>query len=413
MLRSAGRPERAVPAVIVAGTNGKGSTSACLASILTESGLRTGLYTSPHLVRLEERWRIDGADVTSRELRDAIRTLRENSKRSGVVPTYFEAVTLLAFILFDARRCDVAVLEVGMGGRLDATNVVRPVASLIAPVALDHMEYLGRTIRAVSREKAGVIHRGAIALTSSTDPVAIEVIAKRVATIGAIGPHRVAEETRATSPRLVGGRSRFRLTTPRATYRVDVALPGAHQVSNVALAVRAAEELSQRFGTIDRASIERGLERAVWRGRLERFVIEGRDVWVDGAHNPAGAETVARFVETHLARPRTLVLGMLSDKDVEGVTAILAPSFDRVVVTAARSDRALPVSRLRRYVEASGGRVIAVRKNVASAIRAALDLSEVGPTVICGSLYVAGEAVATLDRLVGREPSCASQDHRE
>src|ERR1044071_9599339 len=163
LLREVGRPERAYRSIIVAGTNGKGSTSATLDSILRESGYRVGLYTSPHLVDLRERWMIDGAPISDELLTHAIAWLQ----RTSVVPTYFEALTLIAFIAFAEARCELAVLEVGMGGRLDATNVVKPIASVITPIGFDHIDYLGNTLRKIAREKAGVIHRGAVVLTTN------------------------------------------------------------------------------------------------------------------------------------------------------------------------------------------------------------------------------------------------------
>src|SRR5436305_7183398 len=177
-----GHPERRFPSVIVAGTNGKGSTSATLASILHESGYRTGLYTSPHLVDLRERWMIGGAPIDEELLTHAIALLQRASV--AIVPTYFEALTLIAFIAFREAQCGVAVLEVGMGGRLDATNVVRPVASIITPIGFDHMEYLGRTLRKIASEKAGVIHRGAVVLTTNTDDVVLGVLRERAAKFG-------------------------------------------------------------------------------------------------------------------------------------------------------------------------------------------------------------------------------------
>ena len=403
MLGVAGRPERRVPAIIVAGTNGKGSTSAVLASILTSAGLRTGLYTSPHLVRIEERWRIDGSDLNSSVLDRAIERLAKIARKSGVLPTYFEALTMLAFIVFADAGCDVAVLEVGMGGRLDATNVVRPVASLITPVSLDHMEYLGTTIRAVAREKAGVIHRGSIVLTSNTDPAAVDVIGRRASGIGAAGLFVTPEETTTTVPRIVAGRSRFRLETPRASYPADTSLLGSHQVANVSLAVRAAEELASVFPAIDRRAIIAGIRRVVWRGRLERFVVEGREVWVDGAHNPAGAEILGGFVRKHIPSPRTLVLGILADKDARGIVAAIAPSFDEIVVTSPTSERALSTSELRGIVSDVAPKVrIRSRGRVRGAMRVALEKAPSGAIVVCGSLYVAGEAVATLDEWGGR-----------
>jgi len=166
-LRVLGYPERAYPSIIVAGTNGKGSTSATLASILNGSGYRTGLYTSPHLVELRERWAINETMIDEASLLGAIKELRMAADRVGILPTYFEALTLIAFTAFARAKCDLAVLEVGMGGRLDATNVVRPIAALITPIGFDHTEFLGNTIRKIAAEKAGVIHRGAIVLTTN------------------------------------------------------------------------------------------------------------------------------------------------------------------------------------------------------------------------------------------------------
>src|SRR5204863_2985880 len=169
LLRTLRNPERAYRSIIVAGTNGKGSTSATLASILHAAGYRTGLYTSPHLVDIRERWMIGGAMIEPALLERSIELLRAASERVGITPTYFEALTLIAFIAFREARCEVAVLEVGMGGRLDATNVVRPIAALITPVGFDHTEYLGTTLRKIAAEKAGVIHRGVIVVSSNDD----------------------------------------------------------------------------------------------------------------------------------------------------------------------------------------------------------------------------------------------------
>ena len=184
LLRALGRPHRASPAIIVAGTNGKGSTSAMLASILEASGYRTGFYTSPHLVELRERWMIGGAMIDPASLDACIEQLQRASERVGIAPTYFEALTLIAFIAFARAKCDVMVLEVGMGGRLDATNVVRPLAAVITPIGIDHTEYLGNTIRKIAAEKAGVIHRGTIALTSNDEPISLDVIRKRAHKFG-------------------------------------------------------------------------------------------------------------------------------------------------------------------------------------------------------------------------------------
>jgi len=392
LLAAAGRPHRRTPAVIVAGTNGKGSVSATLASILTASGVRTALYTSPHLVDLRERWQIDGSPVGEDELADAIKTLRAAARKSGIRPSYFEALTVVAFILFAAAECDLVVLEAGMGGRLDATNVVRPLAALITPVDFDHTEYLGRTLRRIAREKAGVIHRGATVLTSNQRPEVLDVLRRRCRQF-AIPLHIVGGETTVSAVSFSPAATRVKLTTGRASYDLTSPLAGHHQVSNVALAVRAAEELGDRFPAIRKETIERGVAKTRWRGRFEHFEVSGREVWVDGAHNLHAIDAISALIEEFLPRPRGLVFGIMRDKDVAGVVARLFPLFDDIVVTEPYPPRSATVAELK----ALAGRAIAARVAPAGAIRLALRETR-GPLLICGSLYLAGAAVEMLDK---------------
>src|SRR5262249_33025510 len=229
LLRAMRNPERVYKSIIVAGTNGKGSTSATLASILNAAGYRTGLYTSPHLVDIRERWMIGGAMIEPALLDRSIELMRAASERAGITPTYFEALTLVAFIAFREARCEIAVLEVGMGGRLDATNVVRPIAALITPIGLDHTEYLGTTLRKIAGEKAGVIHRGAIVLTSNDDPQVIKIIRNRAQKFGS--PFHIVTDGHPTP------------------------LRGGFQERNVGLAVRAAVELRGLLPKITKGAI--------------------------------------------------------------------------------------------------------------------------------------------------------------
>ncbi len=270
VLRPLGRPERAYRSIIVAGTNGKGSTSATLASILTASRYKTGLYTSPHLVNLRERWMIDGEMIEPPLLERSIALLRHASDSIGITPTYFEALTLIAFIAFREAQCEIAVLEVGMGGRLDATNVVSPVAALITPIGLDHTEFLGNTLRKVAAEKAGVIHRGTIALTTNCEPAVIDVLRGRAKQFG--NRFIVVDDEHSTP------------------------LPGDFQRRNVALAVRAARELQPALTRITTESIERGVAQTRWRGRLERIDCDDKSIWIDGLHNSHAAAAVAPFL---------------------------------------------------------------------------------------------------------------------
>ena len=355
LLRALNNPHREYPSIIVAGTNGKGSTSAMLTSILNTSGRRAAHYTSPHLVALNERWTVADEQL---DPTDAIVELQKASERAGIVPTYFEALTLIAFILFARAKCDIAVLEVGMGGRLDATNVVKPIAAVITPVGMDHMEYLGNTLRKIAMEKAGVIHRGAIVLTSNDDPVGLDVIRKRAAKFGTRVIHVTDEH--------------------------ETPLAGNFQRRNAALAVRTARELG-----IDETSIERGVRNTRWRGRLEHFRVNDKDIWIDGGHNLHAIEQTAPFFDANVMRPRLLVFGMMSDKDVQPVVDRLFPLFDRVIATEPYPPRSVKA-------EAFEGATPIADPN--DAFKAALESNEPA-IVITGSLYLAGAAIAFFDKI--------------
>ena len=368
-LRALGHPERAYPSIIVAGTNGKGSTSATLASILNTSGYRTGLYTSPHLVRLHERWTIGGAEIDNESLVRAIEKLRSAPGDAGITPTYFEALTLLAFIAFADAKCEIAVLEVGMGGRLDATNVVRPIAALITPVGFDHTEFLGNTIRKIAAEKAGVIHRGAIVLTSNDDAIVLDVIRKRAAKFG----------------------SRFHHVTEACA----TPLAGAFQERNAALAVRAAEELRPVLAKITSESIARGIAATRWRGRLEKFERGGNGIWIDGGHNAHAISAVLPFIAKRIPAPRLLVFGIMSDKDVADVTALLFPLFESIIATEPYPPRSVPADDL--VARAQRMSIDATAEPEPSRAIAHALASGYRSIVIAGSLYLAGAAIDFFD----------------
>ncbi len=366
LLRQLGNPQHACPSIIVAGTNGKGSTSSTLASILNASGYRTGLYTSPHLVELRERWMIGETLIDEAALSEAIERLQVGSDKADIVPTYFEALTLIAFIAFAEAGCEVMVLEVGMGGRLDATNVVHPLAALITPVGFDHMEFLGTTIRKIAAEKAGVIQRGAIVLTSNDNPTVLEVLRRRAAKFG--NPFHIVTERHATP------------------------LAGAFQERNAALAVRAAEELMPRLPKMTPESIERGVAATRWRGRLERIEHAGKEIWIDGGHNAHAIAAIAPFIAERVATPRLLVFGIMNDKDIADVTTALFPLFDSIIVTEPYPPRSEPAARL---VEMAGGKGVA-ESDPKRAFERALE-SRYRSIVIAGSLYLAGAAIEFFD----------------
>lgn len=374
LLRQLGNPQHASPAVIVAGTNGKGSTSATLTSIFHAAGYRTGLYTSPHLVDIRERWRIAEEPIAPELLEESIEALRAAAERAGIPPTYFEALTLLAFIAFARAGCEVMVLEVGMGGRLDATNVVRPVAALITPIGFDHMEFLGNTIRKIAKEKAGVIHRGAIVLTNNGEPAVLDVLRRRAATFGNEF-HLVATDDRAGE-------------TP---------LTGAFQRENVSLAIRAAEALVPRFPRITPEAIRRGVAATRWRGRLERFGHRATRIWVDGCHNAHAVRAVRPFIESEIARPRLLVFGVMGDKDVAEMTAELFPLFDRIITCEPYPPRSADAESLAARARELGIAAIA-EKEPRAALQRALASGE-RSVFVGGSLYLAGAAIEYLDAL--------------
>lgn len=312
---------------------------------------------------------ISGCMIEPALLESSIEKLRAASERIGITPTYFEALTLIAFIAFREARCEIVVLEVGMGGRLDATNVVQPIAALLTPIGLDHTEYLGTTIRKVAAEKAGVIHRGAVALTTNADPSVIGVLRKRASKFG--NPFIVVDDDHATP------------------------LPGDFQRRNVALAVRAARELRPRLKRITSASIERGVAETRWRGRLERVELAGKSIWIDGLHNAHAAEAVAPYIEENVPRPRLLVFGIMRDKDVAAVARILFPRFDCVITTEPYAPRSASAQELASIAREMG--IDATAEPVpAHALQRAVR-SRDRNIFIGGSLYLAGAAIEFFD----------------
>ncbi|HWC65848.1 MAG TPA: folylpolyglutamate synthase/dihydrofolate synthase family protein [Thermoanaerobaculia bacterium] len=388
VLSRLGHPERSCPHVLIAGTNGKGSTAATLSSILHAAGIRTGLHTSPHLVDVTERVRVADADVGPDRLGEALAEVFAAAARPPEVPvTYFEAVTAAAERIFAAEGCRAAVAEVGMGGRLDATNACDPLVSAVTSIDFDHTADLGPTLAAIAREKAGVFRPGRPAVVAATAPEARRVLAEEAERIGARLVD-VPAVTRVTARRETASGQELVLETPEARYALESPLRGAHQASNVAVAVVAAERLRPLFPEIDANAIVRGVAAARWPARLERFRVGGTIVWLDGCHNAEGARSLAAFLSAR-GEPYDLLFGVMRDKDAPAIAAPLLPAARRVVLVAPEGERAFPV-------EALAERLGALALGAESAGSAAEGLERLlagsgAEVVVAGSLYLAGE----------------------
>jgi dihydrofolate synthase/folylpolyglutamate synthase len=385
-----GHPDAAYKSIIVAGTNGKGSVTAMIERGLRAAGCRTGRYTSPHLVDIEERFAIDGQQISAVQFDEVGARVREAARALPRPPSFFEATTALALEVFRDEHVDVAVLEVGLGGRLDATNVVTPVGVAITAIDVDHERYLGSTIEQIAGEKAGVIKPGSVVVLAANPPAAERVVRDAATRTGAFLVH--ATEGVSMSWEMEEGRARLSLTTPRRAYPpLTLALRGRHQVENAVTAVRLLEELSAR-GAFDvpEAAVADALTRVEWPARLEHVRWRGHTVVIDGAHNPAGARALASYLSETYGRRVPIVVGIMRDKKIDQMIGALAPVASYFVFTAASSGRA-----------ASPAELAAVARRVAPAVPYSESVSPIDaldaatahgdPIVVAGSLYLAGE----------------------
>jgi dihydrofolate synthase / folylpolyglutamate synthase len=405
-----GDPQHSFPSVLVAGTNGKGSTASTLASISHESGLQVGLYTSPHLDRVNERIKLNGRDIPDEDFARVyfrVHAAAEQLVLEGALehlPSYFELLTALAFLYFQESKVDLAVLEVGMGGRLDATNIVAPVLSVITDISLDHQEWLGETIALIAREKAGILRPNGAMVTLPQHPEANQALGE-VATELNVRGISAAQYT----PQLgVSSTDPYPIQVLGEEILVDSPLKGAHQHRNIALAVTAAVELAQDPGfPITPAAIERGIQNTRWPGRLERLTLPaGPEFVLDVAHNPAGAWALrsALSCSGNMGGPHldsemrdgdaphgnVLIFACLRDKPLREMTQILFPIFDHVVLAPIHSPRATEVADLLAAAEATGV-PSTPSSTVEEAIQIALALNP-ARVVISGSVYLVGEA---------------------
>lgn len=397
ILAAVGHPEGSYPSALVAGTNGKGSTSAMLASILTASGYKTGLYTSPHLVRVNERIRVDGEEVSDADF--ALAFSEVESAVSKLLaqdilaqrPSFFEFLTATAFVHFAREAVGFAVLEVGMGGRLDATNVVEPELAVITNVELDHTEYLGPTHAAIAAEKAGVIRGGRPVISGCAHPDAAQVVRRRAAELGA-ELVEIPVFARVENLQAYRGRYGFDLALNGARFSgLNAPLQGRFQVENTTGAVAAAWKLSERGWKISSEAVAQGIARADWPGRLE-IVAQDPLTLLDGAHNPAAARALAEFVCSELGdRPLTLVYASMRDKAVEEISKLLFPLASKIYLTRTSQPRAAePDDLLARSGKQQQPNIL-IEPDPAQALRAARRSTAPGGVVLAaGSLFLVG-----------------------
>lgn len=424
LLAAMENPENRFPSVLIAGTNGKGSTAATLASILQAAGLRTALYTSPHLVRINERIRINGEEIADEQfalLHDVVERTAERLIEDGELPwhpSFFEMLTAIAFEYFATSKIDIAVLEVGMGGRLDATNVVEPLVSVITDISLDHEKFLGNTITEIAREKAGIIHPNGIVITLPQSPEANNVIgnavleksARAISAVPYVPPvspkainYTQREKTLTVGTEESAGRnaihSRYPLQVMGKIIQVESPLVGRHQLRNVALAIAAAEELSEQGFSITAESIERGVRETYWPGRFQ--VVAARDnaseMVFDVAHNPAGAWALRSTLSSVFQdRKLIFVFGAMRDKAIREITEILFPLAGRVIATAADNPRSATPEEIR-DAAARTGTEIELHPDIPAALdRAKFVAGSDGIVVVTGSIYVVGGAMRAL-----------------
>jgi dihydrofolate synthase/folylpolyglutamate synthase len=393
ILKGLGNPQDGFKCVHVAGTNGKGSVAASLASILHEAGHRVGLYTSPHLVRFNERICINQRQISNDDVVAAYRAVKRVLSGSRE-PTFFELTTAIAFYEFGEKKVDWAVVETGMGGRLDATNIIKAALAIITNISLEHREYLGNTLALIAREKAGIIKRKTPVITGIRQKQALAAVkaiaAAKSAPLFILGRHF------RTRRRSFGGFSYFGINTDWPD--LHTALAGDYQVDNAALVLAAVELLNPKGAAITFPCIQRGFANTRWPGRLQT-VCRDPLIILDGAHNLSAARNLAGYLAKELSDRRiTLVVGILSDKPYAAMLKRLLPSCTRAVLTQAKIDRALAPEKLHAVARKQLADITIVSE-VAEAVKFAVESARPGEAVcIAGSLYVVGEALEAIEK---------------
>lgn len=391
LLAALGNPEKRFRSIHVVGTNGKGSTSAFLSSILKQAGYRTGQFSSPHLVRFNERFRINGDEYPADGLADCLETVLKVAPEEA---TFFEITTALNALIFSREKVEIAVVEAGMGGRSDATAAISGEMTIITPIAVDHAEYLGNTLAEIATEKAGIIEPGTAVVSAGQESAVLSVIRQRCLAGGnvlKVFGHDFSAAWNADSSLDYGG-------IRKKLGGLQPGIPGRYQGQNAALAVAAAEMLDSAGTSISDSAIALGIGGSYWPGRME-LILGSPPLLLDGAHNPAGAAALAEALAEYPRNRLLLVTGVCADKNIDQIYAPLLPLADRIYTVTPAVERALGASELSRFFEAIG---IAARAcgTVADGICAAQREARPGDLIlVCGSLFVVGEAKAWLENV--------------
>ena len=378
LLDALDNPQRTFKAVQIAGTNGKGSTAAMLESICRCAGINCGLYTSPHLVSITERIRVCGQEISREEFAACVTAVRNvalqllNDKQIEALPTFFEQLTVAALLAFRNARIELAILETGLGGRLDSTTAARASVVAITQIAMDHEEYLGHNIESIAAEKAAIIRPGVHAVLAPQSPEALNVLLKRCEATG-------------VTPLLVDG------ARPPSYESLRIGLRGRHQVENAAVAIKLAELLRSEGFSISKADIVKGIEIVMHPGRLELFPGQP-PLLIDGAHNAAGAQSLRAYLDEFARSPLTLVFGAMRDKQLEEIGEILFPAAVVLILTTIDNPRSATVELLLPIAERfASGRVLTSDSSAAALQLARANTPPEGLICIAGSLYLVGE----------------------
>ena len=384
LLSRLGNPHQAFPSILVGGTNGKGSIASMIAAILVHAGFRVGLYTSPHLIDFRERISVNGTKIPLSEVNTYVSQIRENGESEE---TYFECLTAVAFLYFKAQQVDWAVLEVGMGGRLDATNVVSSFLSVISNISLEHRNYLGGTLREIAAEKAGIIKKKGICLTAATQRTVLDVFRAQCnhnhARLLQLGKDFKIK---------IGKDNSFNFINPELQIKgLKVALPGLHQIRNAALALASIEELKRHGYLISERDIFNGMANVRWDGRLE-MVQKNPCVVFDGAHNPAAISVLCQSLpRLYTWRRLIIVFGALKDKQYGVMVRKLRSLADQMIITMPDTERAASPEEFLPHVAGSPGKVMLITSPLA-AFKAALSIATIHDLIcVTGSLYLLGE----------------------